>query len=63
MAGIDWASQDKYGRDGFSMNSATTLNGTPLTIFLTFNVSILCEILGSHVDEYKDGCLLGCCAV
>jgi hypothetical protein len=21
------------------------------------------EILGSHGDEYKDGCLLGCCAV
>jgi hypothetical protein len=23
----------------------------------------ICEISGSHSDEYEDGCLLGCCAV
>jgi hypothetical protein len=27
------------------------------------SISVLSEISGSHGGEYKDGCLLGCCAV
>jgi hypothetical protein len=27
------------------------------------NGEMLSEIFGSHVCEYEDGCLLGCCAV
>jgi hypothetical protein len=27
------------------------------------SIQFLDDILGSHGDEYEDGCLLGCCTV